>query len=100
MISTEWSKAGYRGGGRLESLRGTDNVRWLSQVSRQARGLSPPFFQRQRQLLRCLDAIAAIALGLIKRAIGGREQPLQLRAGRTARHADADGGIDRAGLGH
>src|ERR1700682_6841135 len=99
MISTEWSKAGYRGGGRLESLRGTDNVRWLSQVSREARGLSPPLFQRQRQLLRCLDAIAAIALGLIKRAIGGREQHLKRRAGRPRRPAHADPGIDAHVLG-
>src|SRR3981189_3981756 len=74
-------------------LCGTDNARWLSLVTREARGLSPPFFQRQRQFLGCLDAIAAIALGLIKRAIGGREQHFKLCAGRPPPPTATCGGL-------
>ena len=59
-------------------------------------GLAPPVFQRQRQLLGRLDAVAAAALGLIERGIGRRQQHLELGARRPAGDADADGGIDRA----
>ena len=62
---------------------------------RQARGLSPPVFQRQRQLLGGLDAIAATALGLIERGVGRRQQYFELGARRPAGDADADGGVDR-----
>src|SRR5690348_1192936 len=66
----------------------------------ETRTLPPPILQRQRQLYRGLDAVAATALGLVERSIGGSEQHFELGAGRAAGHADADGGIDRALLAH
>src|SRR5260370_7645733 len=77
-------------------LCGTDKARRLSQVPREARGLLPPFFQRQRQLLGGLDAIAAIALGLIKRAIGCRAQHLHPLSAQPPPLTAADSGTNPA----
>src|SRR5258708_8324927 len=70
------------------ALRLLGNARLQLRPPRGRRGLSPPVFQRQRQLLGGLDAIAATALGLIERGIGGREQYLELGARRPAGNAD------------
>src|SRR4051794_5880814 len=87
--------------GSLQSSRyangGCRRPGWLT---RDARGLSAPVFQRKRQLFGQLDAIAPPALGLIKRGIGRRQQHFELRASGAASDADANGGIDWPVLDH
>src|SRR5258705_2918540 len=77
------------------ALRLLGNARLQLRPPRGRRGLSPPVLQRQRQFLGGLDAIAATALGLIERGIGGREQYLELRARLAAGNAARYGGVDR-----